>query len=258
MTPSSTKANAVEKALKILLVLSNNEHGLGTGELSDELGFTLPTVSRLLNTLAKHDFVRKSTSGNKYVLGQSALHIGRNAFRHLGTQLIPIVKPYIEEIRDHVKESAMLEVLRGNNAIIIQRSNGPHVIDIMIGEGTMIPAHVSAAGKAILAFSPPETIRDFLKKPLPRFTPKTQVDPADLKKTFEEIRRTGVSPAHGEYNPDVYALGAPVFDKDRHPIAGIVITMPAFRWRLHDPSELETFIRTKARAVTEQIIRLGL
>lgn len=258
MTSNSTKANAVEKALKILMVLSIHERGLGTGELSDKLGFTLPTVSRLLNTLSKHDFVRKSPTGNKYVLGQSALHIGRNAFRHLETQLIPIVKPFIDEMCNHIKESAMLEVLRGDNTIIIQRSNGPHVIDIMIGEGTMIPAHVSAAGKSIMAFSPPDTIDAFLRKPLPRFTPKSVVEPVDLRRQFDEIRRTGVAPAHGEYNLDVYALGAPIFDKDQHPLAAIVITMPAFRWNLHDQTELESLIKAKAKAITKQIVKHGL
>jgi IclR family transcriptional regulator, acetate operon repressor len=137
-----------------------------------------------------------------------------------------------------VKESAVLELLMGECTMIVSRANGPHVIDIMVGEGTMIPAHVSAGGKAILAFSSVEIINELLRKPLPRLTSKTTVDPKELKRQFKEIRRTGISMAPGEYNIDVHAVGAPIFNKDRDPLAGIVITMSAFRAPRHDLDEL--------------------
>jgi DNA-binding IclR family transcriptional regulator len=65
MANEFTKANAVEKALKILLELASHEHALGTGELRDELGFSPPMVSRLLQVLLKHEFVCKNEPGRK-------------------------------------------------------------------------------------------------------------------------------------------------------------------------------------------------
>lgn len=253
MTTEPNKANAVEKALKILLLLSTREKGLSTGEISEELGFTLPTASRLLNTLAKHAFVRKSDPGKKYILGKSAADIGKVAFRHMGSELAPIARPFVDELRDTVKESAMIEVLEGDHTLIITRANGPNVVNIRVGEGTLIPAHVSAGGKALLAFSPDEVITKFLKKPLPRFTEETAADPDELKKQLADIRRTGVAHALGDYNLDVHALGAPILNSKKKVIAAVTVTMPAFRAADHKQSDLIAALKKTARKISGQL-----
>lgn len=253
MATEPNKANAVEKALKILLLLSTREKGLSTGEISDELGFTLPTASRLLNLLAKHEFVRKSDPGKKYILGKSAIDIGKVAFRHMGSQLVPIARPFIDELRDTIKESAMVEVMEGENILIITRANGPHVVNIMVGEGTLIPAHVSAGGKAILAFSSKDIINNFLKKRLPRFTTETVTDPAELKKQLADIRRTGIAYALGDYNLDVHAFGAPILNSEKKVIAAVTVTMPAFRAADHQQSDLVAALKKTALMISEQL-----
>lgn len=212
MEKKSDSLNSVEKALKILSTLTLSEEGLGTGELSEQLGFSMPTVSRLLNVLSKHDFVRKGPAGKKYVLGKSAFDVGRFASRHISSQLVTITRPHIDALRDTVEESAMLEVMEGDSMLIIYRASGPHVVSILVKAGTMIPIHASPGGKAMLAFSPPDVVDGILCKSLPRYTHRTITDPDLLKKHFHEIRRNGVAFASGELNNDVNAVGAPIFN----------------------------------------------
>jgi IclR family KDG regulon transcriptional repressor len=255
MRQQSTNLNSVEKALNILLVLTARDEGMGTGELSEELGFSMPTVSRLLHILSKHDFVRRNPVGKKYVLGKSALDIGRFAYRHIASQLVSIARPYVDTLRDTVEESAVLEVMVGDRAMLVYRANGPHVVGILLKVGTMIPAHVSPGAKAILAFSPPETADSIINKELLRYTPKTITDPEVLRKNLEKIRRKGVAFAFGEYNIDINAMGAPVFNHEKKPVAAVLITMPVYRTNYHKQSKLVSVLKETAAKISDQLLR---
>jgi len=250
--------NSAEKVLKILLVLAHQEKGMATGELSEELGFTKPTTSRLLHILSKHGFVQKNAAGNKYVLGNSALDVGRSAYVHMGSQLASIAGPYIDSLRDSVGESAVLEVMAGSNAMLVYRANGPHVVGIFPKVGTMIPAHVSPGAKAILAFSPSSAVNSILKPKLHRHTPRTITDPEVLKKSLKEIRKKGVALASGEFNIDVHTLGAPVFNHEKKPVAAVVITMPVYRSKHHKQSRLVSLLKDTAAKISDQLLQHGI
>ncbi|MBN2060579.1 MAG: IclR family transcriptional regulator [Deltaproteobacteria bacterium] len=253
MTESSKKLNAVEKALKIIQTLADHENGLGTGGLSEKLGFTMSTVSRLLKDLSRHDFVKKSPAGKNYVLGKSIIDIGRVAFKHIGTQLLPIAKPYIDALRDKIEENATLEVLNGDNVMLVYRAGTPHAIGIFLKTGAIVPAHVSPGAKAILAFSPTEIVDATLKKKLSRYTSKTITDLEVFKAHFKEIRRKGVAFASGEYDNNINSLGAPIFDSKKNPVAAVVITIPKFRARYHNQAKLISLIKETADKISEQI-----
>jgi IclR family transcriptional regulator, KDG regulon repressor len=258
MTKPAKNLSSVEKALKILNVLTDRYDGISTGELSEELGLSMPTASRLLNVLAQNDFVRKSPIGRKYVLGKSALDMGRFAYRHIGAQLIPIASPYLKVLRDAIEESAMLEVLAGDNSMIIARASGPNVVSISVKTGTMIPTHVSAGSKVILAFSAPEVVDGVLKTDLARYTPKTITDPDVFKKRLKEIKRKGVALAFGEYNEDVWAMAAPVFNNDKTVVAAVAISMPQYRARHHKQSVLISQLKATAEKISKELVRYGI
>ncbi|MEW6664040.1 MAG: IclR family transcriptional regulator [Thermodesulfobacteriota bacterium] len=254
MKESSSSFNSVEKALKVLLLLTPRSDGLGTSQLSEELGFTLPTVSRLLHTLAKHDFVQKHPEGKKYVLGKAALDLGRFAHKHVGAQLAAIARPHIDALRDAVEESAILEVMAGDDAYLAYRANGPHAVGIAVTAGMRVPAHVSPGAKAILAHSSPEATDRILAGGLHRFTPRTITDPEAFRRNLQEVKRKGVAFASGEYNLEIAAMGAPIFNYEKKPVAGVVITMPSYRVKAHRQAELVRRIKDTARKISEQLL----
>ncbi len=250
--------NSAEKVLKILLALARHQEGMATGELSEELGFTKPTASRLLQTLFRHDFVRRDSTGKKYMLGKSAFEIGRSAHVHIGSQLLPLARQYVDGLRDSIGESAVLEIMAGENAMLIYRANGAHAVGIFPEVGSMIPFHVSPGAKAILAFSPSEVAESILKRKLHRYTPKTITDPEVLRASLEQIRKKGIAFAPGEYNIDVHALAAPVFDHEKRPVAAVVITMPVYRAKHHKQTRLITLLKETAKKISDDLLRHGI
>ena len=258
MVQQSVNLNSVEKALKVITTLAAHNEGMRTGELSEKLGFSKPTVSRLLNILHEHGFVHRSLSARKYTLGRSVLDIGKSAYKYIGSQLLPIAEPYINDLRNTIGESALLEVLAGDSTILVYRANGPLPVGILIKAGTRLPLHVSAGAKAILAFSPPEMVETILKKKLTRLTPKTITNPKLLKKNLEEIRHRGVAFCHGEYDLDVNAIGAPIFDHEKKPVAAVVITMPVYRAKYHNQSKMVSLLKGAAANISDQLLRYGI
>ena len=255
MANSSAKLSSIEKALRIIRLLANHNEGLGTIEISEELGLSTSTASRMLILLAKEDFVRKSPVGKKYVLGNAILEIGRFSQRHMGSQLIPIARPYIDALRDIVEESAVLEILSNDSMLILYRASGPNVISVSVRAGTIVPLHISPGAKAILAFSPPEVVDSVLKIKLPKYTSKTITDRETLKESFKEIREKGVAFASGEYNIELNAMGAPIFNREKKPVAAVVITMPRYRAKLHNQEELISRLKETASKISKQVVK---
>lgn len=250
-------SNSVEKALKILITLANHEDGIKTGQLSEELGFSKPTTSRLLGILSKYDFVQRNPCGMKYILGKSILDIGREASKHIIYQLVPVAKPYIDKLRDEINESALLELMIGDNMMLIYRANGPHPVGILVSLGTMIPVHISPGGKSILAFSSNQIVDRILNKELARYTEKTITDPIILKRNLKKIRQEGIAYSYGEYNIDIDAIGAPIFNHEKKPIAAVVITIPTYRNKNYKRSKLAYLIKDTARKISDELFRYG-
>ena len=159
---------------------------------------------------------------------ESQLLISENLPIAISDPTVSIAKPHLDALRDTVKESVMLEVMAGDSAMLVYRATGTYVVSIVVKAGTLI-LHVSPGAMAILAFSPSETVDNVFKKELTRYTPRTITNPELLKENLKEVKRKGVAFAFGEYNLDVNAIGAPILNHEKKPVAAVVITMPVYR-----------------------------
>jgi DNA-binding IclR family transcriptional regulator len=89
----------------------------------------------------------------------------------------------------------------------------------------LAPAHASAPGKALLAHRPAWR-ESLLARPLKRHTDRTLTDPRDLNADLERTRHRGHATDHGEHDPQLHALAAPVLRAD-DAIAALGITLNA-------------------------------
>ena len=95
-----------------------------------------------------------------------------------------------------------------------------------------LPAHATALGKALLAFSSPETVDHVIRHGLRSYTASTVATAARLRHALKVTRLRGMAVARGELRPGHCAVAVPVFGP-----AGEVAA--ALEVRLRDvPSEL--------------------
>lgn len=229
MTDKQTTLSSTEKALKILLAFAPYNHEMGTLELSKKLDIHKSTASRLLRLLATHGFLQQNPDTKKYALGRSAVEIGNAATKSLNHTIAGIAHPYLNHLSETVGESVALEVLAGTDIILAGHVEGQKHIRFTFKQGDVVAINVAAGSKAILAFCEPEIVNQCLKKKFVRYTKNTIVSKREYRALLKTIRETGISYDKGERYEDSYAIGAPIFNSEKTPIAAVVIAGPAFR-----------------------------
>lgn len=239
---------SVQKAIGILLAFVPQNKEMGTLELSEKLGLHKSTVSRLLHVLTQYELVRQDSDTKKYTLGKSAAAIGRSANRSLSSQLISIARTYCDDLRDAIDETVGLEVMSGKSTMLAYSAEGTNIVTVTFKVGEFLPVHVAAGAKAILAFSPPETVDRLIKGNLRRFNSNTITKQGVFKRLLREIKQNGIAFDNGEYSSDLHAIASPVFNNQKKPIAALVMSAPAYRVKsLKEPSIISLLKETASK-----------
>jgi DNA-binding IclR family transcriptional regulator len=244
--------SSTEKLLTILMSFTPHNPGMGNVELSQKLGMNVSTVNRLLQVLVSFDLIRQDSRTRRYSLGRAAADLGRSLEQSLSSRLVSIAHPFMEDLRDQVKESVSLEVLKGSHSTIVTEVLGPPPLSVSFNVGESMPVHVAAGAKAILAFSDSDLVDRLLAGKLERFTERTITDPVEFKEQLKEVRKQGIAFDTGEENIEVHALGAPVFDYSGKPVAAICLCAPAGRMKnLLDSGVVDKILGTTERISSE-------
>lgn len=221
--------NSIEKALEILVAFTPYNQEMGTGEISQKLGLHKATASRILRTLADKGFLQQDPETKKFSLGPAASAIGRAYVNGLNSNLVLLAKPFIDDLRSTLEETVVLEILSGTSTVMAYVAEGPQRVRIAGSVGDRLPVHAAAGAKAILAFSPPEKVEKLIAGRLPQLTANTITDIEAYKSGLDEIRRNGYSFDNEEIDIGINAVGVPIFDHDREPIAAVVVAGPSQR-----------------------------
>ncbi len=218
----------VERAIAILKAFTSSEPELSVTELSQRLQLPKSTVSRILQTLVQAEFVSRNQETGRYRLDVGILALAENV---LGmADLRQIARPYLRALANTVGETASLSVLEPRGVVNLELAVGEQRLVMRVGwVGRRMPAHAVSAGKAMLAFLPPQEVETFLELPLKAVTPHTITDMAQLMAELEEVRRKGYALALEELEEGLHAISAPVRDRTGRPVAAVSVSGPSYR-----------------------------
>ncbi|MDD5014496.1 MAG: IclR family transcriptional regulator [Atribacterota bacterium] len=240
----------LEKTIKILNFLANQENPQGVREIARQLDINVSTVHRILFTLKEYEYVKKLQ--NKYSLGIRLFEMGNIFFRRLDIQdnILPILNKLMMETGETVSLSMYNKGERIYLAIV--RSANPIQTVAFIGKRELL--HKSAAGKAIMAYLPEKEIDWIIKeKKLPRYTNNTITDVGKLKEELEKTRSRGYAIDLGEGEAEVNCIATPVFNYRGEVIASISTSVPAYRFSLEKCNEFKDFICKAAREASKSL-----
>jgi IclR family acetate operon transcriptional repressor len=251
------KSNSIEKALEILLSFTPYNQEMGTVELAQKLGLHKATASRIILILTSRGFLQQNPATKKYMLGPAAFDIGRAANYSLNTDMVQLAKPFIDELRNTLSETTVLEVISGTSTVMAYVAEGPQRVRIAGSIGDRLPHHAAAGAKAILAFSPKEITDTVLGDDLPSLTPNTITDPKAYKRELKEIRHRGFSLDREEIDIGINAIGAPIFNHEDRPVAAVVVAGPSQRLTGEEDSQVVRLVRETAARISERLHHRG-
>ncbi|MFH1124728.1 MAG: IclR family transcriptional regulator [Pseudomonadota bacterium] len=253
MRQSTQKVNAIDKALTILTAFTPYNQEMGTSEISQKLGFHKATVSRILFILTRQGFLRQSARTKKFVLGPAVINLARAVSQSLKTNLVQIAKPFIDELRDTLKETIILEVLSGESTFMAYIAEGPRLVRLAGSIGDRVPIHASAGAKAVLAFSMPETRESLLKVKLHRFTKHTITDRKALERQLAGIRKQGIAFDQEEIDEGTSAVAVPIFSHEGIPVAAVVVAGPSQRITGNSNGEMFSALKGIAAKISTEL-----
>ncbi len=243
---------SLEHAVELLELLREHPEGLGLTELSRRLRLTKPSTFRILNTLLGCRYLTKSDTDGRYALGAKLWQLGCAAVDREST-LREAAAPVLRRLAEQTRETANLTIYDHGRIVYIDSIESDQSLRFSPRIGESAPAHCVASGKALLAFQPPEEIERVIRAGLEALTPRTIVEPADLRRELAAIRASGVSRNLGESHPGVGAIAVPIFRPDGRVLAALSVAGPLIRLSGPRMRTYEGLLREGAAEVTRRL-----
>lgn len=230
------KVQSVTRAIQLMTLIAEQPMGVTVGRLSAQSGLHKSTVSRLILTLEAAGAVKRLNN-------QATLHIDpifaeQFAPHHQSINLRTIAKPYVAALSEHFDEAAALALPEADLVVLVDQVSPDLAIQVKDWSGSRYPLHTASAGKLFLAYRSAEEQQRYLSQPLAAYTQNTVTDPAQLRRSFAEIRSTGVSWIFNEFADDLTGVAAPLFDQQQSIVAALVVYAPSYRFPAN-PNQLE-------------------
>jgi len=248
---------AVIRALRILRAFSDTQPEWSLADVSRRLALSKPTAFRLLLALEHEGLVARHESAGPYRLGPTAIELGARAQRANGVAIA--ARSELEALTRTTGETSSVEVLAGEETLILDEVQGGHLIGTSPSVGTRWPAHATSTGKVLLAAAAeldPELVRRMVGRAggrLRGLTPDTIRSASRLSAELSRVARQGYSTAIGELEAGYVALGAPVRRHDGSIVAAISLGGPSTRFTDTRIPGLLKSVRESASRISQRL-----
>ncbi|MGN0097374.1 MAG: IclR family transcriptional regulator [Corynebacterium sp.] len=242
---------SVQNALHIINFLQER-HGATPTDIVEALGLARSTVHRLLTTLEAEGYVERDRVQRKYRTGRVLVALGIEAAG--GFDVRRRAHQYLSKLSEATGETAHLFILEGANARVIDSAEGRLPVRVAPETGQLVPAHTSAAGKALLAALSNQELHERFPRGLPKLTATTLSGLQNLEDEIEMIRSRGFAVNRGEFNRDVAGIAVPVLHPGRLLVTSLALAIPVERFREERISGLVVELRKQARLLADSII----
>lgn len=196
--------SAVSRITAILSTFMAGEHHSVT-EIARLTGLPVSTTHRIAVDLASHRLLHRNVDGS-YRIGEVLRQIGGDAWSSPAlTERGPSV---VHDLVDATRRRGRLGVLDGGRVRYIEKRPDASAVSTFAAAASL-PAHATALGKALLAFSPRPAGEPGGR--LTAYTADTLHSPDQLRRALRTVRLTGYAVAHGELVADESAVAVPVF-----------------------------------------------
>ncbi|MEY9855764.1 DNA-binding IclR family transcriptional regulator [Catenulispora sp. GAS73] len=216
-------AGGLERAAAILGAFDASHRELTLAALVSRSGLPRSTTHRTAERMIRLGWLDKPK--DRYRIGNRLFEIASLAPIRL--QLREAVLPFLQDLHSATKTTVQLGVLDGGQILVVEKITGHRPMPMLSQVGGIVPAHCSALGRAILAYSDSATIDAVLSGDLARRTPRTLTDPVAILRELTAIPPRGWAVEREEGNIGVSCVAAPIFGPLGEVAAALSVTGPS-------------------------------
>jgi IclR family acetate operon transcriptional repressor len=238
--------SVVGRVATLLGAFDRRDDSVGVSELARRTGLAKTTVHRLSQELV--DYGLLDSEHGSLRLGLRLFELGQlaNAQRDLSDLALPLMA----DLREATRQTVHLAVLQSTDVVYIQILRSASAPKLPSRVGGRLPAHATAVGKALLAFSDPGAIDQVIARGLGRVGPRTTTAPGLLLRELARIRANGIATEHEESAAGIVCAASPVLD--RHGTAQAALSISGWIGQLNI-NRMTPAIRTAALSLSRAL-----
>jgi Transcriptional regulator len=207
---------AVDKSTKLLHVLAEAGEGMTCAQLAKKLEIASSTCYRIIQTLVANDWLRATSTGAfTFSAGIFPLLKPLSDYQQLFEALGAPLRGLVEA----TGLTAKISVKQGDAASTVYRVESPRPLSPSFKVGGSFPLAYGSSGACLLAGLEVDEITRILEA-----SPDSAWEyqsAADVWTRINAVRKSGACFDPGKYQPAVYALSAPVHNRDHQCFASI-------------------------------------
>jgi DNA-binding IclR family transcriptional regulator len=194
------------KVVAILLAFTDGDV-LSLTEIARRAELPTSTAHRLVSELAAWGLLER-TDDVQYRVGVMLRAIGGTAGA-VSSSVSERTRRIMEDVSTALQSDVRLGTLHGTDVVYIEKSAGHQPVSP--SSTGPVPAHASAMGKAILAFSPMRVAESVIAHGLCRCTASTITSGDRLRRALAKVRLTRLAISQDELRRGRCAMAVPVF-----------------------------------------------
>jgi DNA-binding IclR family transcriptional regulator len=175
-------------------------------EIAKSTGLPLSTTHRLIKDLTACQLLERTEEGD-YRLG---LPMRLFETSDEPSTVDDFARAVLQDLSEVTGCEVRLGVLSRSIVAFMEKQSGRTPVP-RFSSGMCAPAHATAMGKVLLAFSPPQATKFVLRQGLRPYTPFTITRPDRLRRSLAMIRQTQIAVSRSELTIGRNAIAAPVF-----------------------------------------------
>lgn len=211
--------SVIDRLTAVFDAFNERGEGLGVTELARRANLPKSTVSRIAAELVAQCFLERD--GDKLYLGIRLFELAQTVEQP--RQLRRIALPVLTELREVTGQTVHLALLEGTDIVCVAILRGTHSSEPPVMVGARLPAHATALGKSILAFSPGALVRRAIQEGLEARTPQTICEPPALLCELAAIRRLGVATEYEECLAGRVCVASPILGHGGVAVAAVSV-----------------------------------
>lgn len=220
--------DSVENAARTLLMLRDRP-SIRAIDVASELGVARSTAHRMVTTLQRCGLLRRNETDKSYGAGYALVELGMAVIG--AADVTTEVAPVLAQLAGETGETAHFLVRENDEVLFVSATEGSHVIRAASRVGTRLPAHITSAGRCLLAALPADEFEQLYPpgRPLRGGTDAAIRTRAQLAKDLESVAAQGYAVNVAESEPGLVAVSVPVRDARGAALGAVSISGPADR-----------------------------
>lgn len=205
-------------------------------ELGAAVGLTRSTAHRLLAALESEGLISRDSARSTYCLGPAVIALGSQAL--LSSDLRRTVRPTLVEVAEAFGETTTLEVLIGDEILVLDGIIGRRLVSAVLDTGTRWPVFATSTGRCILAHLPAFHRENLLRLPRPKLTDRTLTGIGQLRAELKRVRKRGYAATVGELGADYAGVAAAFFGPTGEVEGAVCVGGPVTRFSVERIEEI--------------------